>query len=230
MGEVNILELYPKACRDLAARKAGQAANRLVAKRFGFEYFDGTREQGYGGYRYDGRWIPIARRIVDHFGLRPGDRVLDIGCAKGYLVKDMMDVCPGLQAFGLDISGYALEHAHADVQGRLVRGTVDALPFADRQFAAVLAINVIHNLDRNRCLRAIREIERVAPGRGYIQVDAYRDETELGLFLDWVLTAETYGPPHFWRDMFAEAGYSGDYYWTIIEADSDPAAPAKDRR
>ena len=228
MGEVNILDLYPKACRDLAARKAGQAANRVVAKRFGFEYFDGTREQGYGGYRYDGRWVPIARRIVDHFGLRPGDQVLDVGCAKGYLVKDLMDVCPGLEAFGLDISGYALEHGHADVQGRLVRGTVDALPFADRQFAAVLAINVIHNLDRNRCLRAIREIERVAPGRGYIQVDAYRNETELGLFLDWVLTAETYGPPQFWRDMFAEAGYRGDYYWTIIEADSDPAARAKD--
>jgi SAM-dependent methyltransferase len=230
MGEINILELYPKARRDLAARKAAQAANRAVAKRFGREYFDGTREQGYGGYRYDGRWIPIARRIVEHYGLRPGDRVLDIGCAKGFLVKDLIDVCPGLEVFGLDISAYALEHGHPDVRRRLVRGSADALPFADRSFAAALAINVIHNLDRARCLEAIREIERVAPGRSYIQVDAYRDETERELFLDWVLTAETHGPPQFWRDMFAAAGYTGDYYWTIIEADPEWTAGTKERQ
>jgi ubiquinone/menaquinone biosynthesis C-methylase UbiE len=230
MAEINILELYPKARRDLAARKAGQAANRAAAKRFGYEYFDGTREQGYGGYRYDGRWVPIARRIVEHFRLQPGDRVLDIGCAKGFLVKDLTDVCPGLEVFGLDISDYALRNAHPDVHGRLVRGTADALPFADRQFAAVLAINVIHNLDHTRCLKAIREIERIAPGRGYIQVDAYRGETELDLFLDWVLTAETYGPPQFWRDMFAKAGYTGDYYWTIIEADPEWTIGKGDRQ
>jgi len=221
MGEINILELYPKARRDLAARKVGQAANRAAAKRFDREYFDGTREQGYGGYRYDGRWIPIARRIIEHYRLRAGDRVLDIGCAKGFLVKDLIDACPGLEVFGLDISDYALRNCHPDVRGRLVRGSVDALPFADRSFAAALAINVIHNLDRARCLKAIREIERIAPGRGYIQVDAYRDEAERDLFLDWVLTAETYGPPQFWRDMFAAADYTGDYYWTIIEADPE---------
>src|SRR6185436_8032635 len=91
--EVNLLARYPKAKRNVKAR-------------LGKEYFDGTREQGYGGYRYDGRWLPIAEDIVRHFGLSAGDRVLDVGCGKGFLVKDLMKVCPGLEAFGIDISEY----------------------------------------------------------------------------------------------------------------------------
>ena len=221
MGELNLLDLYPNARRDIGSRKAEQAQNRRLARRFGREYFDGSREQGYGGYRYDGRWVPIARRIVEHYGLRPGDRVLDIGCAKGYLVKDLLDVCPGLEVYGIDISSYAIANCHPGVTNKLVLGSVEHLPFPDEFFQAVLCINVIHNLHRDACLAAIREIERVAPGRGYIQVDSYTCEAERDIFLDWVLTAETYGPPKFWREIFFDVGYSGDYYWTIIEADPE---------
>ena len=119
MAEVNLLKTYPKAVRDIAKRVQGKEANRALAAKFGFEYFDGPREQGYGGYRYDGRWVPIARTFVAHFGLKPGDRVLDVGCAKGFLVKDLCDVCPGLEVYGLDISHYALTHAHQDAAGRV---------------------------------------------------------------------------------------------------------------
>ena len=71
------------------------------------------------------------------------------------------------------------------------------------------------------CIEAVREIERVAPGRGYIQVDAYRSEDERDVFLDWVLTADTFGTPEMWRELFGRAGYTGDYYWTILEADPE---------
>ena len=219
MAEVNLLRRYPRAKRNIARRRQAQAASREIAMRYGFEYFDGAREQGYGGYHYDGRWVPVAKDIVAHFGLRAGDRVLDVGCAKGFLVKDLIDVCPGLEAYGLDISGYALRNCHPDARGRLVRGTADRLPFRDGFFRAALCINVVHNFERERCMRAIREIDRIAPGRGYIQVDSYRDEAEREVFRDWTLTALTYGPPDFWRALFAEAGYTGDYYWTIIEVD-----------
>lgn len=221
MAEINLLAKYPRARRNLAARKQGQEENRAVARRFGREYFDGTREQGYGGYRYDGRWIAIARDIVAHFKLKPGDRVLDIGCAKGFLIRDLMEVVPGLEAFGLEISHYAIENCHPDARGRIVRGTAQQLPFAADSVAAVLCINVIHNLSTDACVEAVREIERVAPGRGYIQVDAYRNEEERAAFLDWVLTAETYGPPWMWRDLFQRAGFTGDYYWTTLQPDSE---------
>jgi SAM-dependent methyltransferase len=218
MSEVNLLNSIPKIARDVAGRLKNKEENQRLALKFDWEYFDGPREQGYGGYRYDGRWVAVAERMIAHFGLKPGDRVLDIGCAKGFLVKDLADVLPGLEVYGLDVSTYALTHAHSDSQGRLLRASCDRLPFADNSFAVALAINSIHNLDRAGCLAALREMRRVAP-RGFVQVDAYRTEAERLLFEDWMLTARTWLDPKGWCGLFAEAGYGGDYYWTILEVD-----------
>jgi SAM-dependent methyltransferase len=221
MAEIDLLRGLPRQARKLGEPRAKDPANRAAALKFGEEYFDGRREQGYGGYRYDGRWVPIAREIVAHFGLRAGQRVLDVGCAKGFLVKDLMLVCPGLRVYGLDISHYALTHAEPEAAGRLVLGTADALPFRSGAFDVVLCINVVHNLEQARCMAAVREIERLAPGRGYVRVDAYRTEAERQIFLDWVLTAVTFFTPERWRELLGEAGYTGDYSWTILDADPD---------
>jgi SAM-dependent methyltransferase len=217
MAELNLLQLYPRTRRNVAARHAQQTQQRDVAMRFGREYFDGDRSQGYGGYRYDGRWIPVAETLRDHWTLRPGDRVLDIGCAKGFLIKDLMAVCPGVEVVGLDISEYALEHAEDAARGRLVRGDAARLPFPNDSFRAAISINTIHNLERALCAQAIREMQRIAPRGGYIQVDAYRTPEERELFLQWMLTARTHDYPDGWKALFAEAGYTGDYYWTITE-------------
>jgi cyclopropane fatty-acyl-phospholipid synthase-like methyltransferase len=218
LAEVNLLRRYPKAKRNIEKRTSAQGAQNIeVARQYGCKYFDGARDTGYGGYRYDGRWVAIAEDMVTHWGLKPEDRVLDVGCAKGFLVKDLMKVCPGLEVFGLDISEYALLNCEPEVIGRLHLGNCTRMPFPDNSFSAVVAINVVHNLERDECIRAVREIERLAPGRGYIQVDSYRTPREEEIFLSWVLTAKTHYNPDGWRQLFAEADYTGDYSWTIIE-------------
>ena len=151
MAEVNLLRALPKGRRNIKARESAKTNEHIrISRAYGELYFDGPREYGYGGYRYDGRWIPVAKDIVTHFGLKPGDRALDVGCAKGFLVKDLMAVCPGLEAFGLDISEYALMQCQPDVVGRLHLGSADKLPFPDNSFSAVISINTIHNLPRER--------------------------------------------------------------------------------
>jgi len=218
MAEVNLLARLPKSQRNIAKRTAAQTPETIaIARQYGEAYFDGPREVGYGGYRYDGRWIPVAEDIVRHFHLKPGDRVLDVGCAKGFLVRDLMDVCPGLEAFGLDISGYALAHCEPKVAGRLIRGSADRLPFPDKSFSAVLCINTIHNFERPDAVRAVREVERLAPGQGFIQVDSYRTPEQREIFLSWVLTAKFHDYPDGWVALFREAGFTGDWYWTILE-------------
>jgi cyclopropane fatty-acyl-phospholipid synthase-like methyltransferase len=219
--EVNLLARYPKTKRNVKARLDNKDENRRIAQQFGEEYFDGTREQGYGGYRYDGRWLPIAEDIVRHFALKAGDRILDVGCGKGFLVKDLMKVCAGLEAFGIDISEYAVMNCEPEVVGRLHVGNAIRLPFPDQSFNAVVSINTIHNLERTGCVQALREMQRLAPGRGYVQVDAYRTPEERQVFEDWMLTARTYGMPDDWRQILREAGYDGDYFWTILEIDPE---------
>ena len=218
MAETNLLRRYPRSKRNIEKRTTAQSAENIrIAREYGREYFDGPRDTGYGGYRYDGRWLAIAEDMVAHWKLKPGDRVLDVGCAKGFLVKDLMKVCPGIEVFGLDISEYALLNCEPQVIGRLHLGNCVRMPFPDNSFAAVIAINVVHNLERAACITAVREIERLSPGRGYIQVDSYRTPEERDVFLSWVLTAKTHYDPAGWKELFAEAGYTGDYYWTIIE-------------
>jgi ubiquinone/menaquinone biosynthesis C-methylase UbiE len=216
--EVNLLAQLPKPKRNVQARGTAKTPDVIeISRQYGELYFDGPRDYGYGGYRYDGRWIPVARAIVAHFDLRPGERVLDVGCAKGFLVKDLMAVCPGLDAFGVDVSEYALMHCEREVVGRLHLGDAQKLPFPDGSFRAVVSINTVHNLARDECIRAVREIERLSPGRGFIQVDSYRTPEQREVFESWVLTAKFHDYPEGWLELFAEAGYTGDYSWTIIE-------------
>ena len=219
MQEINLLTKLPRGKkRDVNARATAKNEEVIrVSREYGFEYFDGPREYGYGGYRYDGRWVPVAEDMVKHFDLKPGDRVLDVGCAKGFLVKDFMRACPGLEAFGLDISRYALMNCEPEVIGRLHFGNAIDLPFPDNSFKAVISLNTIHNLDRDQCIVALKEIQRVSGGRAYVQVDSYRTPEERQRFLDWVLTAHYHEYPDDWIKTFNEAGYTGDYNWTIVE-------------
>lgn len=215
MAEVNLLRGLPQGKRNVKARETAKTEEHIrISREYGEMYFDGPREYGYGGYKYDGRWVPVAKDIVDHFGLKPGDKVLDVGCAKGFLVKDL--VALGIDAQGIDVSQYAIDHSEPEARGRLQVGSCDDLPFDDRSFDAVLAINTIHNMDRDGCVRAVKEVERLAPGKGFIQVDSYLTPEQKEIFESWVLTARFHDYPDGWLTVFAEAGYTGDWYWTII--------------
>lgn len=218
MAEVNLLARLPKSKRNVKAREHAKTDEHVrISREYGEMYFDGPREYGYGGYRYDGRWIPIAEDMIAHFGLKPGMRVLDVGAAKGFLVKDFMIACPGLEAFGVDVSEYALKHCEPEVVGRLHLGNAVSLPFPDHSFDAVISLNTLHNLKKPELIVALGEIMRVTKGNNaFVQVDSYRTEEERQIFLDWVLTAHTHDYPDGWLKLFAEAGYTGDYYWTLI--------------
>jgi SAM-dependent methyltransferase len=221
MGQyVDLLRSLPKTKRDINSRAADRSPEVIAkAREYGYDYFDGDRKYGYGGYKYDGRWVPVARDIAAHYRLPPQSRVLDVGCAKGFLVADMCrpGTGPGLDAYGVDISHYAVKiDPDWDVVGRLHLDSADYLPFPDKSFDLVFSINTLHNLRGFRLLAALREMKRVSRGGMFVQVDSYHTPEEKALFESWVLTAETHGTPEFWLELFAEAGYDGDYAWTTI--------------
>lgn len=217
MREVHLLKSLPCVKRDVQKRTEGKDTEVIhISKQYGEMYFDGPRKYGYGGYKYDGRWISVAKDMIQHFDLKPGQRVLDIGCAKGFLVHDFMKVCPGLEVFGIDISEYALKNCHPAVVGRLGLGSAEFLPYPDHSFDAVISLNTIHNLKREKVKKALQEIERVSKGKSFVQVDSYRTPEEKEIFESWVLTAEFHDYTEGWIQLFKESGYTGDYYWTFL--------------
>ena len=216
MAEINLLRSLPKQRRVISDRAKTKTADHIrISGEFGELYFDGPREYGYGGYYYDGRWKSVARDIVNQYHLQPGDKVLDIGCAKGFLVKDLVDI--GIDAVGIDVSEYALKNSVDGIDGRLELGDATTLKFQDKSFDLALSFNTIHNLDRAGCVEALSEMMRVAPHNGFVQVDSYRNEKQRSLFNDWVLTAKFHDYPEGWLVLFHESGYTGDWWWTIVE-------------
>lgn len=214
--EVNLLRSIPQTKRNVKARENAKSPEVVAeSKRFGELYFDGPRDYGYGGYKYDGRWKPVAADIIKHFGLTKGARVLDVGCAKGYLVRELVD--QGIDAYGVDISPYAVRNCHADIVGRIHVGNAIDLPFTDGTFDCVIAVDVVHNLERRLASVALREIQRLSGGRAFVRVDSYRTPEQKEVFESWVLTAEFHDYPDGWIRLFNESGYTGDYYWVIIE-------------
>lgn len=217
MGEINLLDLYPRTKRPIAERAKSSDEDKAIARQFGKEFFDGERRQGYGGFRYDGRWKPVVKRLADYYGLTDQDSILDVGCAKGFTLHDFREHLPGTRVAGIDISSYAISCAMESVKPYVFVANASHIPFPDRSFDLVFSINTVHNLGESLCRRALREIERVSRKHKFVVVDSYRNPEEKERMEQWNLTARTYFDTQTWKRFFKEAGYTGDFYWFIAE-------------
>ncbi|MFL2771261.1 MAG: class I SAM-dependent methyltransferase [Rhodospirillaceae bacterium] len=188
-----------------------------IATRFDAAYWDGDRTVGYGGYHYDGRWRAVADAMVEHYSLKTGDRVLDVGCGKGFLLYDLAQAVPGIEVVGLDISAYAIENAKDEIKPYLHQGHARQLPFEDNAFDYVVSINTLHNLYIDDLWSSISEIERVGRGAKHITIESYRNEQEKVNLLYWQLTCRAFYMPEEWEWIFGKIGYSGDYGCIFFE-------------
>lgn len=215
--EINLLAKYPKSKRDLDERAdAKTEKDREIALQFGKDFFDGDRKNGYGGFNYSPKfWEPVIPTFKNYWNLNSTSSLLDVGCAKGFMLFDFARLIPGISIKGIDISEYAIRHSKPEVRDYLQIGDAQSLPFQDNSFDVVISINTVHNLDKVGCANALREIERVSRGKSFITVDAYRSETEKKRMYKWNLTAKTIMHVDDWKSFFHSVGYTGDYFWFI---------------
>lgn len=215
--EIDLLVNYPKTKRNLTERAAAKTEDdRAIARQFGRDFFDGDRRHGYGGFSYNPRfWQPVIPTFAQHFGIDNSSSILDVGCGKGFMLFDMLQLIPGVKVAGVDISAYAVENALEEVGNHIQVADARELPFEDKSFDFVISINTLHNLERSDLIIALKEIERVAKKGSFITVDAFRTEEERFAMEAWNLTAKTILSVDDWKALFSEAGYTGDYYWFI---------------
>jgi protein-L-isoaspartate(D-aspartate) O-methyltransferase len=220
MAEIDfVTSLHKSTKRDYIGRvnEADKAECAAIAKRFGKDYWDGDRKYGYGGYRYDGRWRSVAERMAEHYCLKPDDKILDVGCGKGFLLYEFTQVVPGIEIAGIDISDYAIENAKPEIKAFLKCGLAQELPYEDKAFDFVYSLTTLHNLYIYDVKAAIQHIERVSRGKSYIMVESYRDEREKANLLYWQLTCESFNTPQEWEWLFREWGYTEDWGFIFFE-------------
>src|SRR5690349_13965537 len=99
-----ISDLHKSTKRDYIKRILDHPKAECAEKaiKFDKDYWDGERQYGYGGYKYDGRWRPVAQKIVDFYKLKPGSSILDVGCGKAFLLYEFTQVLPGAKVSGID--------------------------------------------------------------------------------------------------------------------------------
>lgn len=243
MREIDLLE-NPKIKRKFDSNWRTDA-NRTIARKFDKEFFDGDRSNGYGGYSYDGRWKKVVQRMQNIYSLDKNSSVLDIGCAKGFLLHDIQEIIPGIRVSGIDVSSYAINQA-MDGYGKycvekegmemakaktledearnkvlpfMIKGSADELPYADNSFDLVLSINTTHNLPRERFEKAIKEMIRVSKNKEkmFIQLDSYANEKQKKAMQCWNLTGITMMSDSEWFEYLPSLGYHGDFYGTRLE-------------
>ena len=215
--EINLLADYPKSKRNLVDRENFKSKHNVeIARKFGKDFFDGGRETGYGGFNYNSKyWTNVVKKFKSYWKLNMDSTLLDVGCAKGFMLYDLSLLIPGINFKGIDISKYAIDHALDSVKKELLVANARDLPFENDSFDFTISINTVHNLELDHCAEAIKEISRVSKKNSFITVDAYRNDEEKERMYKWNLTAKTIMSVEEWIIFFKKIDYKGDYYWFI---------------
>lgn len=221
MGQLRnfVTPLHRATKRDYLARMIDDKVTcMLKAKEYEADYWDGDRRFGYGGYKFlPGRWKPVAEDLIKTYNLKAGSKVLDVGAGKGFLLYEMLQIEPGLEITGFDVSNHGLANAHPDVRDKLFKHRAqDPYPFADKEFDLVISLTTLHNLRLFELKTALSEIQRVGK-QGYVMLESYRNEQELFNVQCWALTCESFFDEEEWIWLYKHFGYTGDYEFIYFE-------------
>ena len=214
-----VTPLHQATQRDYVARMNDEKVKCMKkAKEYEYDYWDGDRRYGYGGYKFiPGRWKPVAEKLINEYSLTNQSKVLDVGCGKAFLLKELKLLLPELDVVGIDISEHGLNNAPLELRDSLMRQKAqDKYPFKDNEFDLVISLGCLHNLQIFDLQKALSEIERVGKN-GYVMLESYRNEEELFNLQCWALTCESFFDMDEWIWIYKHFGYSGDYEFIYFE-------------
>lgn len=210
-----ISKLHKATKRDYLARvndkKFPKYKAAELAKKWDYHYWDGSRKINYGGYRYiKGRWTPVIKKLCKYYNLKNNAKILDVGCGKGFFLKDLKDYNETFEVHGVDISKYAIKNSHPDVKSFILESNSKKLNWKNNYFDLVVSFNTLHNLHNYDLFKSLKEIERVGKKK-YIVIESYRNEKEKMNLLYWQVTCEAFNTPAEWQWWFKNTNYKGDY-------------------
>ena len=212
MREFDALSGYPEPKEPRLVNPTFRTIhNRIVASYRDKEFYDGDRNSGYGGLKYDARWAPIAKKMIEQYSLSEQSAILQIGSDKGFLLHEFLQIHPTMSVKGTEISDYAINFSLPSVKNCIQKAPFTYLPFPNEKFDFIIAIGPVYSLNLPDAIKCLKEIQRVGKGKSFITLGSYDDEEDLRLFRYWTLLGCTILSKADWIEVLKHAGYTGDY-------------------
>jgi len=218
MKKINLLNVKknPKIKRYVGS-KLRSISNRINSTYRDKRLFDGSRNDGYGGFKYDGRWIPIARKLCNKYKLNNKSKIIQLSCEKGFLLNDIKNLFPQMKINGVEQSDYAIKNSMKSVKKFIIKGNQERLKlYKKNHFDFLLAIGVVYALNLTDAIKCIKEINRVSKN-SFINLASYKNKRDYWLFKQWSLLGTTILLEKEWIEILKHCKYKGDYYFTNAE-------------
>ena len=166
--------------------KPATIKKKILAWKKNKAFYDGSREDGYGGFKYDGRWLKILPKIIKRYKLNSSSRVLEIGCKKGFLVHDLKRLVPGISCTGIEDHLYPIKKCKKEVKKFIKYSNFTNLPFKKNSFDCIIAISSIYTYNFGDLLKIFNEIKRVSKNdKILITLASYENTRDLEKLLNW---------------------------------------------
>lgn len=216
MREFNLLDEYPKLDKPrFVSDEKRTIKNRIIASERNYDFFDGERDNGYGGFKYDGRWEKVAKKIYNEYKLEKNSSFLQLNSEKGFLIFDFKKNYPDIKCVGLETSDYAIDNSIIEIKKNILKvENYTKLNFKEDSFDFILAIGVVYALTITDLIKCIKEIQRVGKGKSFINLGSYENNEEYELFKKWSLLGSTFLKKKEWIEILNYCDYTGDYYFT----------------
>ena len=205
----------PVKVRSKVAKKR-TVINKIHAWQLGKEYYDGSRLNGYGGFKYDGRWKKLLPKIISKYKLNKNSKVLDLGCKKGFFLKDLNILVPGIKTYGIENHPYALKKA-VKCNSKLIKSEYYDLPFKNKYFDFVIAFNSLYMQNLGDVIKSLKEIERVSK-KSYVILASGENDEERNKFYRWTLIGTSILLKKEWKVLFKKIKFNGDYYFSSAKS------------
>lgn len=191
--------------------------NKLIAWELEKEYYDGDRNNGYGGFSYDGRWLKLLPNFIKRYKLDNNSKILDLGCKKGFIMKDLKTLLPGAKVYGIEDHKYPIKNAEKEIKKNIIFSNYYEVPFKKNYFDLVIGFSSIYKYNLHDVVKTIREINRVSR-KSFLTVASYSNKKEKEIFDKWTLLGTTILSKKEWLELFRLLKYKGDYYFTTAKS------------
>ena len=187
---------------------------RLVSWELAYDYYDGSRNVGYGGFSNDGRWTKLVPKLIERFKIPEKAKIVDLGCKKGFILEAFKENLPNAELIGVENHQYPIEKADDKIRKNIILSNLYQIPCEDNTVSFLISFSAIYMQNLGDVVKTLKEIMRVSNGRSYITVGAFRNEAEKSAFLDWTLIGTTILSIEDWNKVFNYAGYTGQVFFT----------------